>query len=94
MNIVLHIERLVLEGIATELGSQKALREAVQTELVRLFGEAGLAHAWQHGDAVSRITGAPLLLPAAPRHLQPVRTAALGRQIAASIHSGLGRGRP
>ncbi len=93
MNIVLHIERLVLEGVATEPGRQNALRQAVQAELVRLLGERGLAHEWRHDAAVRRISGAPLMLPAAPRHLQPVRTAELGRQIAASVHAGFGKER-
>ncbi|WP_144109696.1 hypothetical protein [Paraburkholderia sp. BCC1886] len=91
MKIVLHIERLVLDGVVTETARPQALQDAVQTELVRLLGDgAALARAWPQSTALRRIVAAPLTVPPAPSRPGALPADELGRRIATSIHAGLG----
>jgi hypothetical protein len=43
MNVNLHIERLVLEGVTLDRYGTPLLEQALQTELMRLFSEKNLA---------------------------------------------------
>jgi hypothetical protein len=90
MNIVLHIERLVLEGIPTEAGLSTALQQAVQVELARLLATGGLAAQWQRGGAVRNVAGSEFTLPSRHEYARPAGAGVLGARIAASIHTGLG----
>jgi hypothetical protein len=83
MNIELHIERLVLEGIDIPPGQHHLLRESVRAELVRLLQDGRLPGPVPHGGAVASVRAPSVNLPAglAPAHL--------GRQLAGAIHRGL-----
>lgn len=87
MNIELHIERLVLEGIDgvdTAPGRGEQLREAVSVELTRLLRDGGLADTVTRGGAVPRLRAPSAELSASgPDHL--------GRQLAGAIYRGIGR---
>jgi hypothetical protein len=84
VNIDLHIERLVLEGLPVT-GSQGArVQAAVEAELARLLAERGLAASLQAGGAVPRLPGGALTLTLGGSPAQ------LGAQIAQSVYSGLG----
>ena len=84
MNVKLHIERLVLDGVAAS-GQPQLLQAAVQAELTRLLTEGGIAPALAGGTALPRIA-----LPgiAAGPGDSP---AALGTRIAGAVYGGIGR---
>lgn len=85
MNIDLHIERLVLDGVDTAPGQQHLLGAAVETELTRLLVEGGLAHRLSGGGALPSVVGPAIQLNAANDPAQ------LGRQIAGAVYGGLGK---
>jgi hypothetical protein len=83
MNINLHIERLVLNGVDTAPGQRDLLRAAVEAELTRLLMEGGLAPQLTGGGAVRGIVSPAL-------NLSRTSTATeLGRQIAGSVYAGV-----
>jgi hypothetical protein len=84
MNIKLHIERLVLEGIDTPPGHSEQLREYVSAELTRLLHDGGLADTVVRRGAVARLSAPTVGLSATgPDHL--------GRQLASAIYAGICR---
>jgi hypothetical protein len=84
MNIELHIERLVLDGIDTPPGRGEQLREGISAELTRLLRDGGLADSVTRAGAVARLSGASAGLSAGgPDHL--------ARQLASAIYGGIGR---
>lgn len=83
MNIELHIERLVLEGIDLTPGRADTLRRTLHTELVRLLQEQGLPTGIKM--AVPRLQAPAINVPHA------VAPAELGRRVARSVHGGLSR---
>jgi hypothetical protein len=84
VNIELHIERLVLEGIDIPPGRGQQFREGVSAELARLVRDGGLADILTRGGAVARVTAPPAELPAGGRDQ-------LSRQLASAIYVGIGR---
>lgn len=84
MNINLHIERLVLDGVNIEPQQRPLLQQAVQIELTRLLATGGLSRDFAGGLAVPRISS-PSISLAADNH-----PAQLGRQIARSVYGGIG----
>lgn len=90
MNIVLHIERLVLDGIPAETGLSTVLQQAVQTELARLLATGSPAAQWRRGVAVRSVAGSTFMLPATHEYARPAGAGVLGARIAASIHEGIG----
>jgi hypothetical protein len=83
MKVHLHIDRLVLDGLALSARDGARVRAALETELVCLIG--------QHGWSGSLAGGAAPVLRTAPVHADGQGPDALGRQIAASLYGGLGR---
>lgn len=84
MNINLHIERLVLDGIHIAPCQRRLLQANVTTELTRLLGSDGLAGNLVEGAALSRMsTRAIQLTNSKPEQL--------GQQIARSVYGGIGR---
>jgi hypothetical protein len=79
VKIVLHIERLVLEGSASGSAVHRDLPEVVQAELVRLLAVAPVTPA----SAVWRE------VPAA-RHGDHGAPAGVGQSIARAVHGALG----
>jgi hypothetical protein len=81
MNVNLHIEQLVLDGLPLPAAQGPALQAALQAELTRLLRERGLEGV--AGGAVPQLTAAPIQISAgsAPR--------LWGAQIARSLHQSL-----
>ena len=88
MNIELHIDRLVLDGLPIGAHDGEAVLAAVEAELARLLTEGGISSAWFAGGAVPSIHAGDVNMQvgATPTHL--------GAQIAGSIYSGIGTPMP
>jgi hypothetical protein len=84
VNVKLHIDRLVLDGIAVEPGQRPALQAAVEAELARLLAEGGMGETWAAGGAVPALKAAGFQMNGEG----PVQ---LGRQIAGALYGGLGK---
>lgn len=85
MNVNLHIERLILEGIPLSMREREVLETAVTTELTRLISESGL-------PAVMPTSGVVPSLAAGTVQLGPDNNPTLlGQQIAQAVYGGNGR---
>jgi len=83
MNIALHIDQLVLDGLELGPGQARLLRAAVEAELSRLLTAGGLAPELAAGAAMPALqAGSIEAAGSEPR--------ALGGQIAQAVYSGLG----
>ena len=84
MNIEVHIERLVLDGLAVEWRDRPQLQAAVEAELTRLLSAGELRSEFLSGAALRALRGGEIQVP--------VKTTAgqLGNQIAHAVHSGIG----
>jgi len=86
MNVNLHIEQLILDGIDLPPHQREALAAAVQGELTRLIAVGGLSPSLQQGGAKAQVAGDRLQLsPGQPPEL-------MGQQIARSVYGGIGHG--
>lgn len=85
MNINLHIERLVLDGVALERGQEPLLRAAVEAELSRLLSEEGLSTGLMSGGATPRLQAGEIQLSVERNSQQ------LGQQIARAVYGGIAR---
>jgi hypothetical protein len=85
MNINLHIERLVLDGIPLGPGQRPLLQAAVETELTRLLANGGLSDAIQSGGALYNVRTASIQLA---NDGSPAR---LGERIAGAVYGGIGK---
>jgi hypothetical protein len=84
MNINLHIERLVLDGINISPSQRDLLQASITTELVQLLNNGALVDNFVEGDALSRLATNSIQLTIN----KPVE---LGKQIAQSVYGGIGR---
>jgi len=84
MNIRLHIDRLVLEGLPVTRSQGPLVQAAVEAELSRLMSEGGLAQELASGGAVPSV-------PADGINLAGGSPANIGRQIARAVYGGIGR---
>lgn len=84
MNINLHIERLVLEGVNIALGQRHLLQASVEAELTRLLTAGGLSPSLAQGTALPRISASGIQLMAGDNPTQ------IGQQIAQSVYGGIG----
>jgi len=57
MNIHLHIERLVLEGLKVDSADARILSQSLGTKLTELLETGGHPETWQIGSALSRVRG-------------------------------------
>ena len=85
MNISVHIERLVLEGIDIPHADRPLLQAAIAEELGRLMAEGEIGERLRSGGAVPSVPAAPIELT------QGGSPAQMGASIARSIHGGLTR---
>ncbi len=85
MNINLHIERLILDGISLSPGDRPMLRAAVEGELSRLLAQDGLNSTLHSGGAFYNVgaVGIQLANDGSP--------ALLGKQIAVAVYGGIGK---
>ena len=83
MNINLHIERLVLDGLHLEDGQQNILQATVQDELLSLIKDQGFGRELLAGGARPLLAANGIQLESGYSSVQ------LGRQIAQSVYGGL-----
>jgi hypothetical protein len=81
VNINVHIERLILDGLPVEACDSALVRAAVEAKLVRLLSERGIPSDLQTGVNKARILAPPLRLNSST-HAKEV-----GTQIGAGIYS-------
>lgn len=84
MDINLHIERLVLDGVTLTPAQQRQLQASVKTELGRLIAESGLGDYLHSQPSVQRLTPGPIEIAEPPDPTQ------LGSQIAQALYQGIG----
>jgi hypothetical protein len=82
MKIHLHIERLVLDGVAVD--QPRILRKALEQELTSRLMEGGLLPELRSGGAVQHVRGGAIELS------QRSHPARLGSQIAGAVYRGIG----
>ena len=87
MKIVLHIDRVVLDGLAVTRADGPRLSRALTRELTRLLADGGMAQGLSGGTVVPRVQ-APRLTAAGRE-----KPDALGRKIAHSVYAGIGKPR-
>ncbi|MBZ0170217.1 hypothetical protein MELA_00261 [Candidatus Methylomirabilis lanthanidiphila] len=85
MNINLHIERLVLDGISLPPGDRPLLQAAMEAELTRLLASSGLSDELHSGGALYGVRTAGIQLA---NDEKPSR---LGQQIAGAVYGGIGK---
>jgi hypothetical protein len=84
MNIHLHIERLILDGMPITNQQGPLVQTAVEAELTRLLTEQGFANSLQAGGALPLLQAQPVQFTPGNSPVQ------LGTQIAQSVYSGIG----
>ncbi len=85
MNIKLHIERLILDGVVISPGQRHLLQTSLETELTRLLADGGLSPSLAEGAALPHVTASGIQLAGGN---DPTR---LGQQIAQSVYGGIGK---
>ena len=84
MNINVHIERLVLDGISPSPGEYPLLQPAVEAELTRLLASRGLSPALHSGGSLYNLTTVGIQLAT------DGSAARLGEQIARAVYGPVG----
>lgn len=84
MKINLHIERLVLDGVAIAPGQGHLLQASMEIELTRMLMNGGLPSVLAQGAALPRLSADGIQLTGGSNPAQ------LGRQIAQSVYEGIG----
>ena len=85
MNVNLHIERLILDGVSVESRHRSKLQASIETELGRLLAQGDFPRD-RSGGAVRSLRANAIQLTS---QSDPIR---LGRQIAGSIYASIGKG--
>ncbi len=84
MNINVHIERLILDGLPIASQQGPLVQAAVEAELVRLLAADGLAANLLAGGALSHVQAGGIQLTGEGNPSQ------LGQQIARAVYGGIG----
>jgi hypothetical protein len=84
MNINLHIERLILDGLAIESRQGGLVKEALEAELTRLLEAQGLSASLQSGEALPALRAGAIALNAEKSPAQ------IGAQIAQAVYGSIG----
>jgi hypothetical protein len=85
MNVNLHIERLVLDGIDVEPAHRPVLQAALEAELGRLLARSGVGAELAGGGAVPAVRAGGFQMSGEKNPRQ------LGRQIARAVYGGIGK---
>jgi hypothetical protein len=85
MNISIHIEQLVLDGIPVTPDGRPLLQAAAEAELSRLLAGQGLASHLEAGGALRGVRGGTIDLA------ERASPTDLGQQIARAVYQGIGR---
>lgn len=83
MNINLHIDKLVLDGVDIAPGQRHLLQASVETELARLLSDRGLAPGLALGVALPRLSTTGI-------HITGNNAIHTGQKIAQSVYGGIG----
>jgi hypothetical protein len=83
MNINLHIERLILDGLLLERSQGPHVQAAVEAELARLLTTNGLGEQFQSGGAMPSVRAAGIQLENGSSSIE------IGQQIAQSVYHGI-----
>ena len=83
MNINLHIERLILDGVDIAPGQHQLLQASVTSELTQMLNNGGLARNLSEGVALPRMSTSSI-------QLTDNKPMELGQQIAQSVYGGIG----
>ena len=83
MNINLHIDRLILEGVDIAPHQRHLLHSSITAELTRMFSNGSLAPGFAAGFSVANISGGGVQLAGN----NPTQ---LGQQIAQSVYRDIG----
>ena len=86
MNINLHIERLVLDGLAVAPREHARFQAAVEAELTRLLTSDGLSSILLSGGTMPHLPATSIQLN---DQANPID---LGQQIAGAVHGRIGKG--
>lgn len=84
MNITLHIERMVLDGLNLKPGEREQVKAAVETELARLLTGGGLTAGLQLGGAMPSIRTDQMQIDV------DANPSSLGQEIARAVYGGIG----
>ncbi len=84
MNINLHIDRLVLDGISIQHDQRAGLKTTIENELERLLLSNGIDSGMQSSKSVHAVTGSSIFI----EKPDPLKT---GQQIAGSVYRGIGK---
>ena len=82
MNIIVHIECLILDGLPLKGSDGPIVRAALETKLARLLQQRGLAG--MSVGTVASLNAGPIQIA---REAQPAR---LGHQVAQAVHQAFG----
>ena len=85
MNINLHIERLILDGLPVNGGQGLQVQQAVERELTTLLANGELHDALRSGGNLYRMQTAGIQISKEPS------PAHLGKEIAGAVYGGLGK---
>ena len=85
MDINLHIERLVLDGVPISYGQRHLLQAAVEGDLAHLLAEGGLAPSLLSGGALASVKAGSIQLTAGNSPTE------LGGHIAQALYEGIRR---
>ena len=85
MNIRVHIERLVLDGVPVAAGQEAMLQAAVEAELARLLVEGGTLPMARTGGAVPVVSGSTITLA------QGADATQVGLGVARAVYGGISR---
>ena len=85
MNVTLHIERLVFDGLPVAEAALPHLQAAIETELARLIAVGGISADLTADRKVPLLRGGDVRMAAGGGD------ALLGRQIAGALYGGIGR---
>jgi hypothetical protein len=85
VNVRLHIERLVLDGLPVAPGQAPLVQAAMEAELARLFAAGGIAAGLPDLGAVPALRAGALQFEAGTAPAQ------IGVQIAQAVYGGIGR---
>lgn len=84
MNVTLHIERVVLDGLPVSEGGGPHVQAAIETELARLITVGGVSAAFEAGQVVPSVRGGDIQMTPGGSHDD------LGRHIAGALYGGIG----
>jgi hypothetical protein len=89
MNINLHIERLILDGVNIRPGQRHLLQASVEAELGRLLSKGGISPGLANGGTMPAISAKGFQLGGGKESSNNAMK--LGRQIAHSVYGGIGK---